>query len=104
MELCGARYSRRSPGMRSVRNLLSILILVCLKGFAPGDESRLDLVLQTGHSYRVHGVALSGDGKLVVTAGGLDAKAILWHAASGKVLQHFEGHTGEVTSVALSGD
>jgi WD40 repeat protein len=49
----------------------------------------------------VTSVALSGDGKLVVT-GSLDGTAILWEAASGKKLQTLDGHVREVTSVALS--
>ncbi len=43
-------------------------------------------------------MALSGDGKVVLIGN------ILWDAASGKKLQTFEGHTGGMTSVALSGD
>jgi len=46
---------------------------------------------------------LSGDGKFVVT-GSSDRTAILWEAASGKKLQTFAGHTGEVHGVAISGD
>ena len=48
-------------------------------------------------------VALSGDGKHVLTGSG-DKTAILWEAASGKKLQTFQGHTDSVKSVALSGD
>src|SRR5262245_25459101 len=73
-------------------NILSILVLVCLKGFAPA-----------GDTDTVRGVALSGDGKLVLT-GSYDKTAVLWEAASGKKLQTFQGHTDVLSSVALSGD
>src|SRR5215471_10029482 len=90
--------------MRSVPHVLSLLVLVCLKGLASGDEPHLELVLQTGHRYDVENVALSGDGNLVVTSGSLDGRAILWDRASGKTLRTFQGHTDAVTSVALSRD
>ena len=67
------------------------------------DPQRIKLVVQTGHTAGVNRVALSGDGKHVVT-GSNDNTAILWEAASGKQLQTFAGHTSLVGSVALSGD
>ena len=67
------------------------------------SEPRLELVVQTGHTYYVTGVARSSDGKHVLT-GSEDKTAILWEAASGKKLQTFNGHTEAVWSVALSGD
>jgi WD40 repeat protein len=39
-----------------------------------------------------------------VLTGSADKSAILWEAAGGKILQTFQGHHREVTSVALSGD
>ena len=56
-----------------------------------------------GHSGQVLGVALSGDGKRVLT-GSADKTAILWDAASGSKLQTFQGHADNIQSVALSGD
>jgi gamma-glutamyltranspeptidase/glutathione hydrolase len=56
-----------------------------------------------GHTGIVHCLALSRDGKLVLT-GSEDRTATLWEAAGGKKLQSFPGHTARVTSVALSGD
>ena len=41
---------------------------------------------------RLSSVALSADGKLVVT-GSYDSTAILWDAATGKKLQTFSRHT-----------
>ncbi|HYT89567.1 MAG TPA: WD40 repeat domain-containing protein [Gemmataceae bacterium] len=66
------------------------------------EPQRLEFVLQTGHRRGITSVALSGDGKYVLTASG-DNTAILWEAASGKKLHTFQ-HTSGVDSVALSGD
>ena len=90
--------------MRSVPHFLTVLVLVWFKGLALAQHPpRLELVLQTGHPAVVRGVALSRDGKHLVT-GANDRTAILWDAASGQKLQTFQGHAGTVTSVALSGD
>src|SRR5580704_4269786 len=66
-------------------------------------EPALQVMLQTGHTQRVSSVALSGDGKYLVT-GSLDKTAILWEASSGKKLQTFQAHNLEIASVALSAD
>ena len=44
-----------------------------------------------GHTGGLSSVALSGDGKRVLT-GSDDNTAILWDAASGKKIQTFQGH------------
>ena len=87
--------------MRFVSPILAILVLVCMNGFAPAQD-RLEPFIQTGHTQRITSVALSSDGKFVLT-GSWDKTAILWQTASGKKLQTFQG-TVEVTSVALSAD
>lgn len=69
----------------------------------PLDETMLDLVVQTGHLGAVRPVAISPDGKQVLT-GSQDHTAILWDASAGSVLHRFEGHQREVESVAFSGD
>src|SRR5262250_452421 len=77
--------------MRFGSPILSILVLVCMKGFAPAqDPPRLEPLIQTGHTQRITSVALSADGKLVLT-GSWDKTAILWQTASGKKLQTFQG-------------
>ena len=62
-------------------------------------------IMQTfrGHAAPVTSVALSGDGKHVLT-GSWDKTAALWDAATGKRLQTYQGHTDQVCGVALSGD
>ncbi len=50
----------------------------------------------------VHAVAVSRDGKWVMT--GDDKAARLWDAGTGKEVRRFEGHDGEVAGVAFSPD
>src|SRR6266404_4108610 len=90
--------------MRSVPNWLSILALVGLKALALAQNpAPLELVIQLGHTGSVTSVALSGDGKHLLT-GSEDRTAILWDSATGKQLQTFSGHPSWVTSVAISAD
>src|SRR4029453_14190473 len=56
-----------------------------------------------GNTGVVTSVALSGDGKHVVTGCG-DSTATLWSAADGKNLQTFRGLVNEITGVAPGGN
>src|SRR5947209_7050265 len=51
----------------------------------------------SGHSSYVGVVALSGDGKLLLT--GSDRTATLWEAATGKKLRAFQGHAQDVSAM-----
>jgi WD40 repeat protein len=73
---------------------------------APSKAPRL--VVQTGHSDVVLSVALSPDGRGVLT-GSRDGTARLWDVATGQEVRRFEGHggflrPGAVLSVAFSPD
>ena len=57
----------------------------------------------TGHESAVNSVALSPDGRRILT-GSEDKTARLWDAETGKTLKVLSGHKGWVTSVALSPD
>jgi len=56
-----------------------------------------------GHTGTVNSVALSADGRTLVS-GSWDKTIRLWEVATGRELRRFEGHTGYVNSLALSGD
>jgi WD40 repeat protein/predicted ATPase/transcriptional regulator with XRE-family HTH domain/Tfp pilus assembly protein PilF len=68
----------------------------------PGSPGRL-LVTLRGHASGVYGVALSGDGQLVVSTSD-DGTVRLWEATSGRLLATLEGHGSGVRGAAVSGD
>jgi serine/threonine protein kinase len=74
-----------------------------LRTQAPPGPRTVSIVHQFQHAGPVTSVALSGDGKHVLT-GSLDMTAILWDAATGNKIQTFQGHSQGITSVALSSD
>jgi WD40 repeat protein len=55
------------------------------------------------HIGGVYGVALSGDGRLLV-CGGQDGMVRLWEPRTGRLLSSLPAYTGGVMGVALSGD
>jgi hypothetical protein len=78
-----------------VSGFLSMLAVATLTtALAPAGDPKVKPILPIGHTRKVTSVALSADGKKVVT-GSYDKTAILWEAASGKKLQTFNGHPGE---------
>ena len=56
-----------------------------------------------GHAGTVNALALSADGKHLVT-GSNDRSVIVWDAATGKLQRVFQGHLREVTCVAVRPD
>ena len=66
-------------------------------------DSGRELRTLTGHTGSVNGVALSGDGRLAVSASS-DQTLKVWEVASGRELRTLAGHTDAVTGVAVSGD
>src|SRR5262249_53544040 len=57
----------------------------------------------TGHTGAVMGVALTLDGKRLLSASG-DKTARLWNLETGQELRRFEGHRDSVMSVAVNSD
>lgn len=55
-----------------------------------------------GHESRVYGVAVSGDGRRIVSTSG-DETVRVWDARTGREIHCLRGHGG-VTRVAVSGD
>ena len=56
-----------------------------------------------GHTRGVNAVAVSPDGRFIVS--GSDDKTVkVWDAASGRLLRSLDGHTDRVRAVALSPD
>lgn len=63
----------------------------------------LDLMTLKGHSYWLHCVAFSPDGKRLAT-GSNDATAKLWDVETGRELVTYRGHTAGPRSIAFSPD
>jgi len=57
----------------------------------------------TGHDSPVYSVAVTADGKYVIS-GGEDKTVRVWELATGKEVQRFTGHTDWVRSVAVTAD
>lgn len=57
----------------------------------------------TGHSAAINALALSKDGKFLVS-GSADKTVKLWEVATGRVRKTFVGHTGSVSGVAIAPD
>jgi serine/threonine protein kinase len=69
-----------------------------LEPMAPGEVRRY-----LGHRGGVHSMALSGDGRLVLS-GSADKTLRLWDVQTGQEIRRLEGHTDVVWWVALSPD
>jgi WD40 repeat protein len=78
------------------------LLLTCLCA-AQALAAEPELVIQRGHEGAVTSLAVSADGRLVVT-GSRDDTARLWDAATGEELRCLRGHMDDVTSLAFSPD
>ena len=63
------------------------------------EGPKIEIVPQLGHSRGVNSVAISGKTAL---SGGDDGTLKLWDLATGLKIRTFEGHSGKVTSVAIS--
>ena len=66
-------------------------------------ESPALLRVLTGHQDQVNSVALSGDGRYIVS-GSNDGTVVVWDLQTGARLHELTGHQDWVNSVALSGD
>ena len=60
------------------------------------------LVVKLGHAWESTCLALSGDGRFLITASLYDKRAWLWDAISGNLIRHSKGLQGMITSIVLS--
>src|SRR5437016_5769418 len=90
---------------RTTLAIIGIIVLFSASarfGYAT-DQSLADpiLVPQLGHSLPINSVAVSLDGRHVLT-GSSDRLAKLWDTQTGRELRTYRGHTGKITCVAFS--
>ena len=64
---------------------------------------RRQLATLLGHEATVHSVAISDDGRHVIS-GSWDKTVRLWNGDTGQLLHTFDAHTDEVDAVAITGD
>ena len=57
----------------------------------------------SGHGGAVRSLAVSPDGRRIVSAG-VDKTLMLWNTLTGQAMLTLTGHTGQVTSLAFSAD
>jgi WD40 repeat protein len=97
--------------VRDAPLIASVLLLLASGAAAAPKRARVPapalpepvLIEQSGHSLSVDAVALSGDGRVAVTAG-KDGQAILWDAATGRKLRAVEADRMGVADAVLSAD
>ncbi|HEX5108779.1 MAG TPA: caspase family protein [Vicinamibacterales bacterium] len=90
------------------RSLLACIAAVALAlplaSVTSGQQSSSpDIVLQVPHLGRVNDIAVSRDGRRVVTVGS-DRTVKIWDAARGLIVRTLDPHGGEVHSVSFSPD
>jgi WD40 repeat protein len=81
------------------KHFISAGVQLCLWELETGDLIRRF----EGHANIIYGMALSKDGRWVLS-GGDDKTVRLWEVASGKEMLRFQKHTAGIRSVALSPD
>lgn len=82
------------------------LAMAAIRCIAAANDAAIGaprLVVQRGHSADINAVAISPDGRLLLT-GSSDHTACLWDMASGRELRCFVGHAEPVLAVAFSPD
>ena len=80
----------------------SMFVLLILQNYSAfGEDLPLEVIVQGGHTTYVDAVALSPDGKYLVT-GSQDKTAKLWQVSTGREIKTFSGHSNWVTSIAFT--
>ncbi|CUU07126.1 delta-60 repeat domain-containing protein [Candidatus Kryptobacter tengchongensis] len=82
--------------------ILAFSVSVAFSGGSFTDE-KPEIFVQLGHTDDVTSVAISSDGKYIVS-GSQDKTIKLWDISTGREIRTFKGHTDWITSVAISPD
>jgi WD40 repeat protein len=81
----------------------AILFFLFTATFIEATDTRPELVLQTGHTGSILTLAISPDGRWLVS-GGQDSTVKIWDLKSGNLLRTLYGHNAKISSVAISPD
>lgn len=94
---------RRNP-IRFLLLCMPMTLVLSVRGDEPDERSgRPVFVEQLGHDHIVDAVAVSPDGRFILS-GSPDRTVRLWNFETGKLIRVFQGHTFTVSSVAFSPD
>ena len=88
--------------MKWAKATLLLLTLLAFSNYGAAGQQP-EVVLQMGHSDAVRSIALSANGKYLLS-GSRDRTLKLWEVATGRLLRTFEGHSDGVESVTFSPD
>ncbi len=89
--------------LRTQTYLVPLLASLLLCPSAASAQTKPELVLQTGHAKSVTAIALSADGRFLVS-GSMDQTLKVWDAGNAIVLRTLYGHEKAVLAVAVSPD
>ncbi len=95
-------FSRDGNGIYTAGNDRKAKLVAGSDGM-PGSAAGTTVRKYEGHNDAVHAIALTPNGKSLVT-GSNDRSVIVWDAATGKIQRVYQGHMKEVTCVAIRPD
>ncbi|MCO6492829.1 MAG: WD40 repeat domain-containing protein [Phaeodactylibacter sp.] len=84
------------------RNLIYPAVILLAFALPPLTAQEVQLVIPTGHTELPYSVQFSADSKYILTGGG--RTAILWEAATGRMIYTLSGHQFMVTKALFSAD
>jgi WD40 repeat protein len=96
---------QRSALVAAVTGLLALSSMPPGRGIAHSQgAASFEIVANIPHQFPVYHTAISPDGRLVASSGGLDRSIKLWDLATGRLIRALRGHNARVQDIAFSPD